>query len=365
LAEQMAEQGADAGKIWEETGWWVPTPNGPRPPGGAPRYEIPDPLPNVPLKRVTEEGASAATVFEQRAKVMKEAADLRDFAEANKLNVQEALAQMKELGFDMPSREAIQQAMTPYSTASMKQQAESAARRAAVVKERPGTLAERLEHPALYEAYPQLKDMDVRLVEPDVLRGARGQLDPATKTISIDRTLPDEEALSVLLHEAQHGVQDLEPGFSKGGSVAGAPGRVAAATQSRLASTRELLRRRTQGGEEGIEAMAEELGLDENQKQSLLRRMREDQKRLAELEEGLPPPEVVAKWESMAPFKQYRHLGGEAEARIVQHRQKMREPGRIGLAARVAPYATPEQKRKVYPWTEIGGLDVPLEYLIP
>jgi hypothetical protein len=322
-------------------------------------------LPNVPLKRVTEEGASAATVFEQRAKVMKEAADLRDFAEANKLNVQEALAQMKELGFDMPSREAIQQAMTPYSTASMKQQAESAARRAAVVKERPGTLAERLEHPALYEAYPQLKDMDVRLVEPDVLRGARGQLDPATMTISIDRTLPDEEALSVLLHEAQHGVQDLEPGFSKGGSVAGAPGRVAAATNARMAATRELLRRRTQGGEEGIEAMAEELGLDENQKQSLLRRMREDQKRLAELEEGLPPPEVVAKWESMAPFKQYRHLGGEAEARIVQHRQKMREPGRMGLAARVAPYATPEQKRKAYPWTEIGGLDVPLEYLIP
>jgi hypothetical protein len=362
LAEQMAEQGADAGKIWEETGWWVPTPNGPMPPGGAPRYEIPDPLPNVPLKRVTPAGAEAAVPFEQRAKVMKEAADLRDFAEANKLSVQETLAQMKELGFDMPSKEAIQQAMMPYSTASMKQQAESAAMRAAIVKERPGTLGERLPHPELYEAYPQLKDMDVRLVEPAWLGGARGRLDPTTMEISIDRTLPDDEVVSTLLHETQHGVQDIEPGFSKGGTAEAASSRVEAATTGAVV-WRAQLKRMIKAEEEALKRP----DLPEEQVARLQRDLATNKQKLAEFDATNPPLAPGAKdaWEGMTPFEQYRHLGGEAEARLVQNRQKMREPGRMGLAAKVAPYATPEQKRKAYPWTEIGGLDVPLEYLIP
>ena len=362
LAEQMAEQGVDAGKIWEETGWWVPTKDGPRPPGGAPRYEIPDPLPNVPLKRVTQKGAEEAAPFEKRAQVMEEAAKLRRYADAYEMTIPEALADMKAKGIPIPSGEARQQAMMPYNTFLLEKQAEDAKMRAAVIKERHGTLGERLEHPKLYEAYPQLKDMDVRFVEPDVLKGAQGQFDPATMTVSIDRTLPDEKALSVLLHETQHSVQDIEPGFSKGGSSETAKNRVQAATSGAVI-WRARLNRMIKAKEEALKTP----DLPEEQAARLQRDLEKVKQELAEFNAANPPVPSEAKtaWADMTPFQQYRHLGGEAEARIVQNRQLMREQREGLLGSLGAPYATPEQKRKVYPWTEIGGLDVPLEYLIP
>jgi len=356
LAEQMAEQGEDAGKIWENTGWWVPTKDGPLPPGGAPRYEIPDPLPHVPLKRVTPKGAEEAIPFEKRAQVMEEAAKLRRYAEANKMTIPEALADMKAKGIPIPSGEARQQAMLPYSTFLQERQAEVAKMQAAAVKEKHGTFTERLEHPELYEAYPQLKDLNVHFVDPDVLRGARGQFDPDTRTVSIDRTLPDEEALSVLLHEAQHGVQDIEPGFSKGGTSRTAPSRVQSATSGNVI-WRARLNRMIKAKEDALNTP----DLPEEEAARLQRDLKKAKQELAEFNAANPPIPSEAKtaWAGMTPFEQYRHLGGEAEARIVQNRQKMTSP----LAKEI--YATPEQKRKAYPWTEIGGLDVPLEYLIP
>ena len=85
----------------------------------------------------------------------------------------------------------------------------------------------------------------------------------------------------------------------------------------------------------------------------------------AALKEGQTAYRALRRASKARPHEQDRHLGGEAEARLAQNRQRMREPGRMGLAAKVAPYLTPEQKRKLYPWTKVGGLDVPLEYLIP
>ena len=41
-AEKLAKEGESAEKIWQDTGWWVKTKEGPSPPGGQPRYEIPD-----------------------------------------------------------------------------------------------------------------------------------------------------------------------------------------------------------------------------------------------------------------------------------------------------------------------------------
>ena len=55
----------------------------------------------------------------------------------------------------------------------------------------------------------------------------------------------------------------------------------------------------------------------------------------------------------------------KAEARLVQNRQRLRQPAATPLGQMTAPYATPAQKQKLYPWTKVGGLDVPLEYIIP
>ena len=223
-------------------------------------------------------------------------------------------------------------------------------------------LAERYPHPELYEAYPQLKNYRVEFVDANKIGGSRGQFDPEQKKISIDRSLSDEEAASTVVHEAQHGVQSLERGFSRGGSVEAAASRVEDAT-SKAVVRRALLKRMIKAEE----AALKDPDMPEEQVARLRRDLEMHKQQLAEFHLSNPrvPPEVKAVWEDMPAFQQYRHLGGEAEARLAQNRQRMREPSRMGLAAKVAPYLTPEQKRKLYPWTKVGGLDVPLEYLIP
>jgi len=362
-AQQMASQGVDAGRIWEDTGWWVPTEGGPMPPGGAPRFEIPDPLPHVPVKRVTPMGEKAAADYAHRAKVLESAAWLKDFAAKNKLDIPDALKKMEGQGLEIPPPEAIQQAMMLQGGAgTMMARAHTYKEIAEREAMRTGTLAERYPHPELYEAYPKLKDYSVELVDANTIGGARGQFDPEKKRIYIDRSLSDEEAASTLVHEAQHGVQSLERGFSRGGSVEAAASRVEDAT-SKAVVRRALLKRMIKAEE----AALKDPDMPEEQVARLRRDLEMHKQQLAEFHLSNPPvtPEVKAVWEDMPAFQQYRHLGGEAEARLAQNRQRMREPGRMGLAAKVAPYLTPEQKRKLYPWTKVGGLDVPLEYIIP
>lgn len=80
-------------------------------------------------------------------------------------------------------------------------------------------LADVLDHAALYEAYPRLRDVRVE-VRP--LGGATGAFDPQRNTIMLDPGRLDadrsNEALrSTLLHEIQHWIQEHE-GFARGGS---------------------------------------------------------------------------------------------------------------------------------------------------
>jgi hypothetical protein len=349
LAEQMAEQGENAGKIWEETGWWVPTPNGPMPPGGAPRYEIPDPLPHVPLKRVTGSDTAAAARYRHTAEVMEEAARLREFAMDHNIDMSQVLKRLQELGVDTPSEEVIKEAMLRrhQGPAVIRARAQTYTEMAEKEAMKSGRLGERYPHQALYEAYPELKDFKVELVDASAIGGARGQLDPFTKTIRLDRNLSEEEMPSVLLHEAQHGVQDIEPGFSKGGTTEAAASRVEAATTGAVI-WRARLNRMIKAEEEALKNP----DLPKEQVARLQRNLATHKQKLAEFNLSNPPvpSEVKEVWADMPPFQQYKHLGGEAEARMVQNRQT---------------YDTPEQKRKIYPWTTFGGLDVPLEYLIP
>jgi len=359
-AQQMASQGVDAGKIWEDTGWWVPTEGGPIPPGGAPRFEIPDPPLDTPVKRVTPMGEKAAADYAHRANVLESAAWLKDFAAQNKLDIPETLKQMKELGFEMPSSEAIKQAMMlQQSPGTMMARAHTYKQLAEREAMGPGTLAERYPHPELYEAYPQLKNYRVELVDADRIGGARGEFDPVQKKIRIDRGLSDEEIASTLLHEAQHGVQDIEPDFSPGGNTSAALERMGEAMD--LPNRLQLLER-IRGS---MKRVLQEEGLTEAERLRVMKDLQETEAKIAQLRPKVPTPETKNTWGKMNDFERYRHLGGEAEARLVQNRQGMREPGRMSLAAKVAPYLTPEQKRQFYPWTKVGGLDVPLEYIIP
>lgn len=84
------------------------------------------------------------------------------------------------------------------------------------------TLNQVLDHPELFEAYPELAEIVVfrkfaETQEPGIERN-RGSFHPRSKVIYINSKLNEKEALSTLLHEVQHAVQSIE-GFAKGGNM--------------------------------------------------------------------------------------------------------------------------------------------------
>lgn len=83
----------------------------------------------------------------------------------------------------------------------------------------PLPLKDVLDHPELFRRYPKLEDFKV--IKSSKLRPGNGQIDG--REISIGAVLTyssgfEGTPLGVLLHEIQHGVQDIE-GFSSGGST--------------------------------------------------------------------------------------------------------------------------------------------------
>lgn len=76
-------------------------------------------------------------------------------------------------------------------------------------------LSEILDHPALYEMYPEAKDIGVSINTGLRKGGTEGQYSPVHKSISIAANLNDEEKKVALIHELQHWIQDKE-GFSLG-----------------------------------------------------------------------------------------------------------------------------------------------------
>ena len=83
-------------------------------------------------------------------------------------------------------------------------------------------LADVLEYPELYEAYPELADITVHYATMDTARG-RAIYGDGEREILINRNLEGEwrEIHSILLHEIQHHIQNIE-GFAKGGNPSSA-----------------------------------------------------------------------------------------------------------------------------------------------
>ena len=75
------------------------------------------------------------------------------------------------------------------------------------------------KHDAAYANYPEMRDVKVRLGQPESMGGKNGFYDEATNTATIKANLTKKEALETLLHEVGgHFVQKVE-GFAKGGSA--------------------------------------------------------------------------------------------------------------------------------------------------
>ena len=75
------------------------------------------------------------------------------------------------------------------------------------------TIEEVMRHPQLYESYPELKSIQVRLL-PETSKN-NASYSPVEKIISVNPKLTSDQATSSILHELQHGVQEIE-GWNKG-----------------------------------------------------------------------------------------------------------------------------------------------------
>lgn len=80
---------------------------------------------------------------------------------------------------------------------------------------KPVMLPDVIDHPALFKAYPELKLMKVEPTQP--FNSNIGGYGVQSNTLFLKRDLDPEFAKSVIMHEVQHAIQEIE-GFSKGGS---------------------------------------------------------------------------------------------------------------------------------------------------
>jgi hypothetical protein len=84
------------------------------------------------------------------------------------------------------------------------------------IKEGASRLGDIFEHEGLYTQYPQLKKLRV-MFDNTMEKGNNGSFNPKTFTLNLNPKLSPGELRSTILHEVQHGLQDIE-GFAKGGS---------------------------------------------------------------------------------------------------------------------------------------------------
>lgn len=180
IAEQMEQKGASREEIWQETGWTRTMD------GQSWRFEIDN-------SEAEYRGGGDAQFRKDHA----------DYAEYQDLlqkmfegTISESEMQRMEQLDDIWSREY----------ARLRERVESG----------NATLADVLQHDSLYEAYPELRDVKVRL-ESDT-GSKNGSYDPSTNTITISEDKPGDSAkVGTMLHEIQHAIQQIE-GWESGAS---------------------------------------------------------------------------------------------------------------------------------------------------
>lgn len=180
LAEQMEQEGASREEIWQETGWTRTMD------GQSWRFEI--------------DNSEAEYRGGGDAQFRKDHADYAEY--------QDLLQKMFEGTISESEMQRMEQLDDIWSGeyARLRERVESG----------NATLADVLQHDSLYEAYPELRDVKVRL-ESDT-GSKNGSYDPSTNTITISEDKPGDSAkVGTMLHEIQHAIQQIE-GWESGAS---------------------------------------------------------------------------------------------------------------------------------------------------
>lgn len=180
IAEQMEQEGASREEIWKETGWTRSMD------GQSWRFEI--------------DNSEAEYRGGGDAQFRKDHADYAEY--------QDLLQKMFEGTISESEMQRMEQLDDIWSGeyARLRERVESG----------NATLADVLQHDSIYEAYPELRNVKVRL-ESDT-GGKNGSYDPSTNTITISEDKPGDGAkVGTMLHEIQHAIQQIE-GWESGAS---------------------------------------------------------------------------------------------------------------------------------------------------
>ena len=205
-------------------------------------------------------------------------------------------------------------------------------------------LGEILDHPELFKAYPELKDMEVQRLPSYARNLYNGMYDPNTKKIYMNDLTP-EQFHSTLLHETQHAIQDME-GFATGGnSTMFTPQGLDAATKQWRDAENGLLQDAKKSGvtpgEFGV--MQGQVGMElkgwpqDYIKQDVIKKAKDLglYERIRNIEKG----RLLLRNQSERQDEYYRRLMGEVEARNVQRRMNM-SPAELNTTH---PFATEDR----------------------
>lgn len=197
-------------------------------------------------------------------------------------------------------------------------------------------LADILDHPALFAAYPALRSMDVVIsfAPGSRERGVFEEGSPGddqtfgrSPQITVEARTKDG-ALRVLLHEIQHGIQKIE-GFATGGSANAMTATVSdrpAIVEAYGAYAEELQRL---GVDPDIFPDLDALLIDPDTTiQDLLYEIPRNAENTNEAEFAADNLQRVIDASTLSPYQQYRRLAGEVESRNVEARSRMTEAER-------------------------------------
>lgn len=226
------------------------------------------------------------------------------------------------------------------------------------------TLGKMLDHPALFAAYPSLADIPVT-----TKKGMGASYSVASRQIDLGEDVPMYDALSILLHEIQHGIQNIE-GFASGGSERGMTDAYLK-DRARLEDLKyKLQREENKAGDEAryasdelkaaATAWADSQGewyqsapIDEKVKDYLLSQDQlyaEWYKEHAQLAYGKG---------KLDPRQRYKRLAGEVEARNTQARQNLTDAERRATAPSATADVAESDVIVVFNGTEMASAPTP------
>jgi len=242
------------------------------------------------LKTKWFQGADSKWRFEIDDSSANHVPKMNTFDHADQISREETGKGVRDLGMNDPRRPNI------FERARVLSDAEST------------NLGSRLDHPALYEAYPELSDYPAKTM---IVEGSHsGSFSPHTKKVEAIGS-DNDEVTSILMHEAAgHGVQDIE-GFASGGSpemIKKVQGQARARMRSLKNGLEDLKRAKTQYP----------VGSDQY-------------KEATELEQQVTDAIANTKragYVGLDPSSSYDRLAGEVEARQVQGRLDMSQKRR-------------------------------------